>query len=293
VKYRLVWVDRMGTIRPVEAPPDSYGAVQFSPDDRKVMIGANRFVWMYEISSGTFAKVTYDSGNWHPILTPDGQRVTYQAVRDDKPRLVTRPADGSGAEELLSDDEGVHNPLSWSPDGRVLLFTRDDDPNVASRPDIWELRLNGEPRIRPFIKTPSDERAATFSPDGRWVAYVSNETGHSEVYVRPYPGPGSRFPLGPGSEPLWARDRRELYYRTGDRIMAVPVTTGKTFSAGKPETLFEGRYAAGSEFVAGYAVTRDGERFLMRMGVGSESAPTQITVVQGWLEELTRRQSRR
>jgi serine/threonine protein kinase len=292
VKLRLTWVDRRGTARPLDTPPGSYRETQLSPDDRKIMIGANLLVWMHDISSGTFTKVTHEGANWHPILTPDGRRVTFQSLRGGISKLVWKSADGSGAEELLTAEDGVHNPLSWSPDGRVLVFSRDNDPDPGTRPDIWELRLDGEPRVRPYIKTPADERAARFSPDGRWVAYVSNESGHAQVYVRPYPGPGSKFPIGTGTEPLWARDGRELFYRAGDKMMAVPVTIGDKFIAGKPARLFEGRYAPGNENAAGYDVTRDGEQFLMRIGNGTESAPTQIILVQSWLQAVKRLQSR-
>src|SRR5262249_28175317 len=157
-------------------------------------------------------------------------------------------------EEVLTAEEGVHNPSSWSPDGGVLLFTRDNDPDPATRPDIWELRLDAERKTRPYIKTPFSEFAARFSPDGRWVAYVSNEPGHAEVHGRPYAGPGGTFPIGTGTEPVWAHSGRELFYRNGDKMMAVPVTTSETFKVGKPEQLFEGRYAPGGEGVAGYDV---------------------------------------
>jgi dipeptidyl aminopeptidase/acylaminoacyl peptidase len=190
-------------------------------------------------------------------------------------RLVTIIADGSGAEEVVSDEKGVHEPESWSPDGTVLLF----DNNMTEN-DIWSLAA-GKARSQPYLQTPFREYAARFSPDGRWVAYVSDESGRDEVYVRPYPGPGAKLPVSTdgGREPVWSSNGRELFYRTGARLMAVPVNLGSSFTAGKAKLLFEAHYAAHYD-------TTDGEHFLM---MTPDQPRPEIVVVQEWLEAVKRR----
>jgi serine/threonine-protein kinase len=160
------------------------------------------------------------------------------------------------------------------------------------RPDIWVLNLKGERKPRPFLQTPANESGALFSPDGSWVAYQSDESGRWEVYVRPYPGPGGKVQISTegGVEPVWARNGRELFYRNGDKMMAVAVETKPTFAAAKPKLLFERHYEASPQsFLANYDVSPDGQRFLMIKASEQEQAATQINVVQNGFEELKRR----
>ena len=142
-----------------------------------------------------------------------------------------------------------------------------------------------------FLETPFGEGAPTFSPDGRWVAYVSNESGRNEIHVRPFPGPGERLTVSVegGNEPVWSRDGRELFYRSGDAMMAVDVSTGPALNTGKPRRLFEKPYERTLALWPNYDVSADGRRFLMVKTIGQEAAPAQINVVLNWTEELTRR----
>ena len=130
-----------------------------------------------------------------------------------------------------------------------------------------------------------------FSPDGRWLAYVSNESGRYEIYVQPFPGPGGKRQIstGGGIQPIWARNGQELFYRNGNRMMAVEITTDPTFSPGTPSLLFEGNYLSGIAFLPYYDITPDGQRFVMIQEGWTDSAPTQINVVLNWFEELKRR----
>ena len=154
------------------------------------------------------------------------------------------------------------------------------------------LQLEGEREAQPFLQTPFEEGGAVFSPDGRWLAYVSNESGRYEIYVQPFPGPGGKWQISTegGREPVWARNGRELFYRNSNQMMAVEITTEPTFSAGSPRLLFEGAFMSGTVFLPYYDVTPDGQRFVMLKPVESEtSAPTQINVVLNWFEELKQR----
>jgi len=193
--------------------------------------------------------------------------------------LFWKSSDGSGAEERLTATEFEEVPYSWSPDGLSLAFI---EFNPTSGRDIWTLLL-GDRQRKLFLRTPFVKTTPVFSPDGHWLAYVSNESGRSEIYVQLYPGPGGKWQISTegGTEPVWNRNGRELFYRSGNKMMAVDLATQSGFSAGKPHMLFERLYAPY------YDVSPDGQRFLMlKPTEQSQAAPTQIVVVQNWFEEL-------
>jgi Tol biopolymer transport system component len=178
-------------------------------------------------------------------------------------------------------------PASASPDGMLLLYNR-VTPTSA---DVRIVPLRGDHQPQPYLHTAFSQGAAQLSPDGRWVAYVSNEFGRYEIYVRSFSNAQMKWQIsdGGGVEPVWARNGQELFYRAGDRSLAVDVTTHPAFRAGKPRVLFKGQFSRGSTAVgaAGYDVSLDGQRFLMVKPVGQAEA-TQISVVQNWFEELNR-----
>ena len=192
----------------------------------------------------------------------------------------------------------MQHPHSWSPDGQVIAF-RDNDPTTGF--DSWVLPLSGERKPRVFLRTPFTDTGPKFSPDGRWLAYASDESGRLEIYVQPFPGPGAKTQISTdgGREPLWARNG-ELFYRNGNRVMAVETKTQPVaqsapssgqprFSAGAPQLLFEGPYDWGGPGTANYTVAPDGQRLVMVKAAGQEAAAAQINVVLNWFEELKRR----
>jgi Tol biopolymer transport system component len=164
-----------------------------------------------------------------------------------------------------------------------------DNNTPSTGRDILMLRV-GDRKEDLFLGTPFNEGAAQFSPDGRWLAYVSNESGRYEIYVQPYPGPGGKLQISTdgGGEPMWNPNGRELFYRSGDKMMAVDITTQPSFSAGKPKVLFAGQYQPSPNPVpnVNYDVSPDGQRFLMLKPGGQDQAATQINVVLNWFEEL-------
>ena len=201
--------------------------------------------------------------------------------------LYSVPVDGSSPpEELFSDGIHDYDVTSWSSDGRYMAY-EDTDPETGR--DLWVLSLDGEPTPSPFLVGPFREHAGTFSPDGRWLAYVSNESGVDEVYVRPYPGPGSAVIVSNrgGTEPVWARDGTELFYRKGDEMLAARVEKEPSFAARAAQVLFEGDYALGFGS-PNYDVSPDGQQFVMVRRAGEGERALQINVVQNWLEELKR-----
>jgi Tol biopolymer transport system component len=239
-------------------------------------------LWVYDLARGTLTRLV-ESGGYvtRSIWTPDGRYVTFAALESGATNLYRIPADGSGAAERLTTSETLQSPGSWSPDGQVLAFS-EQDPTTGF--DIWVLGLQGDRKPRPFLQTPTNESNPKFSPDGRWVAYVSDESGRKEIYVRPFPGPGGRWQISTagGDEPMWARNGRELFYRNGDKMMATAVETNPVFAASKPKLLFEAHYETG------YDVSPDGQRFLMIKASEQESAATQVNVVLNWSDELRR-----
>jgi dipeptidyl aminopeptidase/acylaminoacyl peptidase len=185
----------------------------------------------------------------------------------------------------LASGEFTKVPFSWSQDGQLLAFI-ELNPNTGY--DIWVLRM-GERKAQPFLRTPFNETAPRFSPDGRWLAYESDESGRYEIYVQPYPGPGGKWQISTegGQEPAWNRNGRELFYRSGNKVMAVDIATQTSFTAGKPHMLFEGQYQPSPASFPNYDVSPDGQRFLMLKPTEQEqAAPTQINVVLNWFEEL-------
>jgi eukaryotic-like serine/threonine-protein kinase len=245
--------------------------------------------WLYDPSRETLTRFTFEgSGNINPVWTPDGKRIAFQSNKEGPFNLFWQLADGSGGLERLTTSKYLHAPHSWSPDGQLLTFI---EINPATGIDIWVLRL-GDRKPQPFLRTRFNEAAARFSPDGHWLAYISDESGRFEIYVQPYPGPGGKWQISTegGTEPVWNRNGQELFYRSGDKMMAVDIATEPGFAAGTPRMLFEGRYELAPFPIANYDVSPDGERFLMlKPSESAETAPTQINVVLNWFEELKRR----
>jgi Tol biopolymer transport system component len=286
----LVWVSRNGAEQPLAAPARPYRNPALSPDGLRVavQIGLEPQLWLYDFSRETLNPFTFGRNGATAVWTPDGKRIAFLSYKDGPPNLFWQLANGSGGLERLTTSERSQIPRSWSPDGQLLAFTQE---GVTTGLDIWVLRL-GDRKAQPFLQTPANESVPQFSPDGHWLAYVSDESGRPEIYVQPYPGPGGKYQISTegGKEPVWNRNGRELFYRSGDKMMAVEIATHPNFVAGKPRMLFEGPYLATPQTSPYYDVAPDGRRFLMLKPTGqAQTAPTQINVVLNWFEELKRR----
>jgi serine/threonine protein kinase/Tol biopolymer transport system component len=285
---RLVWVSRSGAEQPVAAPARAYRGPRISPDGREVAVaveGQETQVWLYNLSRETLTRLTFQGRtNYNPVWTRDGKRIAFTSIGLDG-GVFWQLADGSGGLERLN--EFASSPSSWSKDGQLLAYER---AGTSTGREIWVLRL-GDRKQEPFLRTPFKEGAAQFSPDGRWLAYASDETGRFEIYLQTYPGPGGKSQISAegGTEPAWNPNGRELFYRSGDKMMAVEIATQPSLSVGKPKVLFTARYQSSPNPVptANYDVSPDGQRFLMVKPSGQDqAAPTQINVVLNWFEEL-------
>jgi serine/threonine-protein kinase len=219
------------------------------------------------------------------IWTPDGKSIAFaSATTQGPPDLFWKAADGTDKKKQLAAMDHAQFPTCWSNDARVLLFT-DEHPDTKF--DIWFLSMEtGKPQA--WLNTKFNETGAVFSRDGKWVAYQSDESGRYEVYVRPFGNPGGREQISTegGTEPLWAPDKRKLFYRNGDKMMMVEVETDSAFTAAKPKLLFEGQFET-HRIAANYDITNDGRRFLM-IRSEKESAPKKLQVVLNWSEEVKR-----
>jgi eukaryotic-like serine/threonine-protein kinase len=284
---RLVWVNRNGTEQPLPAPPHAYRYARLSPDGRRIAVESDSQIWIYDLAKDTFTRLTFEgTTNQGPVWTPDGKRITVDSNKEGTANLFWQLADGSGGLERLAPGQYAQVPRSWSPDGQILAF---HENNPTTGKDIWVLRLSDQ-KAEPFLRTPFNEGGPVFSPDGHWLAYISDESGRPEIYVKPYPGPGGKWQVSTegGSEPAWNHNGRELFFRSGSKMMAAEVTTLPTFSVGKPKLLFEGQYVpvqAGLMSTA-YDVSPDGQRFLVIKANEQAQAPAQINVVLNWFEEL-------
>jgi Tol biopolymer transport system component len=285
MQRQLVWVDRKGAEQSLAAPLRAYVQPRLAPDGRRVAVQILGDIWIFDIARGTLSRLTFSGANQRPFWTPDGKRVAYASSKGGPPNLFWRSADGTGAEEQLTKSENFFLPSSFSPDMVAAYVENHPDTNR----DIYVLPLNGDRKPRPWLQTPFDDTVPEFSPDGHWIAYVSNESGRYEIYVQPYPGPGGKWQISTdgGEMPAWNPKGRELFYRNGDKQMAVEITTQPAFAAGSPKVLFEKRYERTTGPGPNYTVAPDGQRFLMiKASDQPQSSATQINVVLNWFEEL-------
>ncbi len=283
----LVWVDRQGTEEAVTQYKRQYLNARISPDGKRIAMGIREDseiqVQIYDLESDSLRRLTYE-GTWNaaPVWTPDGQWVVFSSRRDGQYHTYRKRADGSPGVEHLATTQFPSFPSSWSPDGNVLALMERPSGNF----DISILLKADGATPRPFLSLPEGESGAQFSPDGRWLAYLSNGPGRSGVYVRTYPEPDVTWlvlVLDTQDSPMlpwlaWSPDGNELFHCDGQKMTAVSVQMEPRFKASKPRVLFEGSY------LPGFDISPDGQRFLM-LKLETEST---IHVVLNWFEELER-----
>jgi serine/threonine-protein kinase len=299
----LVWVDRRGIEEPLGVPDRPYVYPRLSPDGGRVALtirDQERDIWIWEISRKTLRRFTLDPGeDRYEAWTPDGKRLAFGSQRGDGTGAWWQAADGSGVPERLAgfpfNRFANFFPTTISPDGSRMIVTASG--GSAGQGDLWLVPLTGNPQPVPLLDTPTAERNAEVSPDGRWMAYESIEAGRTDVYVRPFPDVANgRWPVttGGGSQPLWARSGKELFYLDpAGALMSVSVEGERFPAIGTPTRILDGAYVTSVPTYAGrlYDISPDGQRFLMlkqsASGAQTNGSPT-ITVVQNWQEEVKR-----
>jgi serine/threonine-protein kinase len=288
----LVWVSREGREDPIAAPARPYVYPRLSPDGTRIAVeiwDRNRDIWVWDLARETLIRVTENPGrDGFPVWTPDGRRLVFGSAEGGATNLFWRPADGTGAVNRFTKSQRIQFPYSISPDGTQLII-REDDPQTGL--DISVVSLKGSSDASSLIRTPFNEQNAEVSPDGRWLAYQSNESGQDEIYVRPFPNIGGgrwQVSTAGGTRPVWSSNGRELFYLAPNGLSSAAVTTNDSFAAGRPIRLIEARYFAETAFIGRtYDVSRDSQRFLMIKRSASVVQP-EIVVVQNWDQELKR-----
>jgi eukaryotic-like serine/threonine-protein kinase len=282
---RLVWVSRSGVEQPINDTPRPYQNPRLAPDGHRIVVEiAGGDLWLQDTARATFTRLTTGQtiGNTFAVWTPNSQRIVFRTVTG----LWMMDVNG-GQPQSIPGTSVTDIPTSISPDGQTLAYIRQTSESAA---DIYTMSLSGDPKPQAMVRTSGYDGGAQFSPDGHWLAYVSNESGQSEVYVRPYPGPDRKLPVSTqgGTHPKWNRNGKELFYRSGNKMMVVDVPThGTDMTMSEPRILFDQRYAYGSaQTVANFDVSADGQRFVM---VKDDSASGRLNIVLNWFEELKAR----
>ena len=298
-EHPILWVDRSGRTSTLHAEPGTYANPRLSPDGKRlaltVLKGTNWDIWVYDLERQVFTRATFEEGaETEQVWSPDSRELAYSLdVGGTRSVLYRRPADGSGAATVVARPEGLLWPQAWSPDGRLLAVT-------SGLEDIGVLpAAGGDPKPTWIVNSTFGETDPAISPDGRFVAYTSRESGQAEIYVRQFPSGSGRWQVSRngGAYPRWANGGRELFYRTMTGIMMVPMdTNGTSLRAGTPIELFRGDFAGGLQGIAvnqyifgDFDVSADGSRFVMfPKPVDSGASMRLITVVTNWFDELAR-----
>ena len=263
----------------------------------------NEDIWVWDFARKTLRRLTFDEGSdGSPLRAPDGKRIAFSSIRNGNSIIHWRAADGTGKDEPVVGsafpETATRNfPLSWSGDGKILVVMQNFFPNGKANLNFGVLAMEGDSKYRPLLKEKYHESQPQISPNGRWMAYVSNESGQAQIYVRPFPEVDAgrwQVSTSGGNSPLWSRDGRELFYRSGDAVILVPVKTEPAFSFETPKTLFRGAYRPGMPLSPyQWDVSLDSKRFLMMKEAGATASTgggaPKINIVLNWFEELKQR----
>ncbi len=275
---RLVWVDREGAVQPLIDDRAEYGWIDISPNGRRAAVqissAHDRDIWVYDLETTRRTRLTHEAVHRSPVWSWDSRRVAFQSNYPE--RIEQRISDASRPVEVLLESDARVFPRSWSPDGENLLYQK-RSPDTEN--DTWVLPLGGEPR--PLLDSAQNEIQAQISPNGRWLAFVTDESDDSAVYVQRFPEGGGRQPVsfGGGERPRWSGDGRELFYLDGSKMMAATIDPGPPLKVGTPRELFD------NPLLSQYDVDPSGRRFLM-IERGETSPANKIHVIVNWVEEL-------
>jgi serine/threonine-protein kinase len=284
----VVLVDRNGRETPLLSDPRQYEDPRFSPDGERLAVHVSETnegdLWIHEEETGTLSRLTFETENFYPVWAPDGRRIAYTSRQAGVAGLFWKPSDGSGAAEQLVPGDEIRFPGAFSPDGEWLVY-RETSPETGF--DIYAAPVNGDQAPQPVLVTQFNEVSPVLSPDGRWLAYVSDESGRNEVYIRAFREGSARWQVstGGGTEPVWSRDGRELFYRSGSAFMAAPIEADEAIHVGQREVLFEAPYFRKMRW-AQYDVHPDGDRFVV---VKTAGLSNRVVVVLNWFDDLERR----
>jgi serine/threonine-protein kinase len=288
----LVSVDQRGAVEPLIPAKAPYFGPRLSPDGQRVAyltLGREFNLWVYDLARGTATRLAGGGRAGLMTWSPDGKRLVFAFWKPGGvPNLYWQAADGSSPMQRLTTSEYSQSPGPWSSDGKTLVFVEEDHPDTGGKLLLLDFESR---RVTPFLASKFHEKYPELSPDGRWLASCSDESGRDEVYLRPFPGAGGKWQISHtgGTEPLWARDGKMLFYRLKDQVWAVDIQTGPVPAFGKPRLLFEQPGYSRAIPSRGWDLSLDGRRFLMVKLEEQKPTPvTELMFVQNWFEELKR-----
>jgi serine/threonine protein kinase len=286
----LEWVDMKGLTQPVTSLKLPFWGPRLSPEGGRITYntwGESAQIRVYDLILGTNSRLTTEGFGSPALWTGDGKRIFFSVIQSARSKLFWRPADGSAPMELLLESDDAISPQSLSPEGEILTTCKS---NPESGTDIFLFHVR-ERRLTPFLNSQYFEGFPEFSPDGHWIAYSSDESGRPEVYVTRFPGPQGKWQVSSegGTESVWARDGRQLFFRRKDQVWAVDIRTDGDFQHGKPRLLFEQPGFVTGNPIRSFDLSQDGKRFLMaKFGTRTSTPVTEMVLVQNWFEELKR-----
>ncbi len=285
----LTWYDRQGKRIGTVGEQAFYSGPALSPDGKRLAVGRldpatdTRDIWVLDLARGVSSRFTFDKGDdLNPVWSPDGSRIAFSSDRTGKRDIYWKAASGAGADELLLASEGSKSLEDWSADGRLLLFN-------LNNTEVHAVPVSGDRKPYPVLKAPFTQAHVRLSPDGRWIAYSSTESGRLEVFVQNFPPAGGKWQISNsgGTEPSWRGDGKELYFLSGTKLQAVDVkAAGSSFEAGIPRDLFEVPEATAGRR-NNYVATADGQRFLF-VTTPKRIDTIPFVVVHNWQTALKR-----
>ncbi len=287
---KIVKIGLKGEITVIDSGSHPYIEPKLSPDNKKIAVvirdGENFDIWIYDIASRTLNKLTFGGLNRTPLWSPDGRTIAFfRRTKDGKTGIYVKPSDGSGEDKIIYDAQDIRVYLNhWSRDGKFLLV---DNLTKNSQSDLLVVPLTGEKTPWKYLETPRDEYESSLSPNGKWVSYLSDETGSYQIFVRSFPGKDGKWQISTdvAEEPRWAPDGKVLYYRKSSQLMAVPVNTDGTFSVGVPFVLIKSFPAQNVDSGISYDITSDGKYFITTQPAKGVSYKN-ISIVLNWTEEV-------
>ena len=302
---QTAWYDRSGKMLEAVGTQGNYRGIDLSPDDRRAAIhrhdGTGGDIWLIQTATGSMSRFTFDPSqeNSSPVWSPDGTRIAFASFRNGKWGVYLKAANGTGGEDLLYETNVTTIPMSWSPDGRAVLYV-----TLNPSRDMFLLPLSGERKPVQVVPTPFDESHGQVSPDGKWIAYQSPETSKMEIYARPFPRGEGKWQVSTagGTWPRWRRDSKELFYvskSVGGKLMAVEIRSNGAIlqQPPSPKALFDFNSIGAlphSFIYHTYAVSADGQRFLIPSPASSsaEETASPVVVVLNWQSGLAARERR-
>jgi WD40 repeat protein len=284
----LVWMDRSGKSTNITDEVKPYSSPAISPDGKRIALtleGSSYDVWVYDLERGTLTKVTFGADDYSPKWSPDGRMLMYRSSKSGSMQLYVKHGIVQGDETVVTEGPEFKEAYGWTPDGREIIFGRE---NKDKGWDLYAASVEGDHKPRPLVVSQYKKGWASLSPDGKWIAYTSDESGQREIFVQAMNDPGTRAQISSegGTAPRWARSGNELTYLAKDGMMSVKFARGSGLNPGKPVKLFYDK-----RIWSGYDLSADG-RFVVAADADEKGGGNQINVVLHWFDELKQEQQK-